>query len=538
VKNLALLLIVFSGLAGCQKLLGFHDTKLEPDAPPPPAIDAPVDAPPPKIDVGDGHDGPLSVTGVTTTDDVRSKMTLDVGANSTLLHVVDSSMFQIGDEVLVFQMRGTAAGTHETHRIASTQPGQLLLATALTNSYAAADAVQVIRVPNYTDVMVQSGGVLTAHAWKSGTTDLDDGTGGVVFFRASGTVTIADGGTLTATAIGFPAGIGGGTGSAGTGGAGGGAGGVLACPLGCNGADVAPSGQNGQVNGGGMPGQGAVSPSGTCASGKGGDGAAAGGLGTQSFATSADGVVIAAVSTGGMNTSANAEHPTLGGGGGAGDGGAGGHGAGGGGGGGGPLSNNALTGQQPSPGQNGTAGGDGGSGGAGGNGGNGGGIVMVAANSLQLIGMVAASGADGTAGTDGTDGGTGGNGGHGGNAAAGCNGGTFYNGGDGAGGNGGDGGGAGGGGGGGAAGVIEIDAFTIAAGGTAQALGGAGMPAGVNGHAGGGGSGFGGAAPPGADGATAAAGTSGSNGFLFLRYVDGCASCDAFGMPTAVVTQL
>jgi hypothetical protein len=520
VKTLSLVFL----LAGCEQLIGLHDTKVEPDAP---AADAAPDAPPPKIDVGDGHDGPLTVTGTTTTDDARTALTADVGANSTLLHVADASPFQIGDEIVIFQMTGSAAGQHETHRIASTQPSQLLLADALANSYGGDGKVQVIRVPHFTDVMITTG-TLTAHPW-------DGTTGGVVFFRASGTVTVGAMGALTADLIGFAGGTGGTTGTAGVHGTGGGGGGVASCPLGCSTNPFAPSGGNGQVNGGGMPGQPAAVTS-TCHSGKGGDGAAMGEIGTVNLGTPGEGLMMSAVSTGGMNLSPNAEHPVLGAGGGGGDGGAGGHGAGGGGGGGGPLSGGSLT-QQPTAGSPGTDGGDGGTGGAGGNGGTGGGIIIVAANALALEGTVSANGAIGTAGIDGTDAGNGGNGGDGGVAAANCNG-AFLHGGRGAGGTGGDGGGAGGGGGGGGAGVIELDAFTIAASGTASALGGPGAAAGVPGHGGSGGDGFGGSAPGGADGAAASAGTAGGNGFVFLRYVDGCTSCNAFGMPTAVVTQL
>jgi hypothetical protein len=62
--------------AGCQWLVGLHDTKLEP-------TDAAPDAAP--IDLGTGGDGELLVSGVTTTDDIRTALTVEVGANSTLL---------------------------------------------------------------------------------------------------------------------------------------------------------------------------------------------------------------------------------------------------------------------------------------------------------------------------------------------------------------------------------------------------------------------------------------------------------------------
>ena len=54
---------------------------------------------------------------------------------------------------------------------------------------------QVIRIPNYSSVTVESGGTLRANAW-------DGATGGVVMFRASGAVTVAAGGVLYATGLG------------------------------------------------------------------------------------------------------------------------------------------------------------------------------------------------------------------------------------------------------------------------------------------------------------------------------------------------
>lgn len=393
-KKLSLLLL----LAGCEKLVGLHDTKLEPDA----SIDAfvqpdsPPDAPTPKIDVGDGHDGAVTITGVTTTDD-RTALTADVGAHSTLLHVADASQFQIGDEVVIFQMTGSAAGQHETHRIASTQPSQLLLSTELASSYGGDGKVQVIRVPNFTNVMITTG-TLTAHPW-------DGATGGIVFFRASGTVTVGANGAISADAIGFAGGMGGAAGTAGTGGGGGTAGAVLACPFGCSAGDAAPSGGNGQVNGGGMAGQNAIANASGCASGKGGDGAVMGTPGMQNFATTGEGVISVAVSTGGTNLSANASHPVLGAGG-------------------------------------------------------GGGIIIVATNAFTIAGRVSADGSNGTGGLDGTDAGNGGNGGDGGTA------------------------------------------------------------------------------PASTDGTAGIPGTDGGSGYLFLSYVDACNSCNAFGTPTAVVTQL
>ncbi len=60
---------------------------------------------------------------------------------------------------------------------------------------------QVVRVNHYTDVTVQSGGVLSAPAW-------DGNTGGILVFRASGRLTVEAGGLIEATGRGFRGGEG------------------------------------------------------------------------------------------------------------------------------------------------------------------------------------------------------------------------------------------------------------------------------------------------------------------------------------------
>src|SRR5207245_672669 len=49
---------------------------------------------------------------------------------------------------------------------------------------AATSVADILRIPHYSDVTVQNGGVLTAHAW-------DGISGGIVAFKSNGTVTVA-----------------------------------------------------------------------------------------------------------------------------------------------------------------------------------------------------------------------------------------------------------------------------------------------------------------------------------------------------------
>ncbi|MGE3547537.1 MAG: hypothetical protein AB7L28_26665 [Kofleriaceae bacterium] len=527
-------LLLMSLLAtGCQNILGLEDTKLRPDARP---IDAAPDAPPgPPIFIGDGADGPLTVTGTTYTDEVRVSLTAEVGANSTLIKVSSVDGFSIGDEILIMQMAGDNAGQYETHELAAIQPGQLLLSTQLRNSYpiGSTGATQVMRVPNHTDVTVLEGGVLTAHAW-------DGETGGVMMFRASGTLHIQAGGAVDADMLGFAGGTGAGGGIGGEGGAHGGGGSKTFCAIGCGGSDL--WGGNGGwatvSSGDGAPGQQGNDVL-NCHGGDGGRGGLTRPNGMPGLAGSPGSGLGASLQSdvAAVNASPNVAHPILGGGGAGGSGGGSGGGAGGGGGGGGSVTFDA----NHTGGTNGTAGGVGGDGGTGGDGGRGGGIIIVHATVIQLEGRITARGAAGAAGTAGTDGGTGGTGGLAGPYTS-CLGSNAY-GGRGGGGQGADGGAGGNGGAGGGGGVIELDAFTIMAGGDALASGGAGGDPGAFGLAGQGGDGFDhpdnleDGAKSGRDGAVGVQGAPGAPGVVYLRYGDTCSSC-SIGTPAAIVMKL
>ena len=70
--------------------------------------------------------------------------------------------------------------------------------TGLDNSYSQSNSskTQIVRVPQYTDVTVNSGGSITAAAW-------DGNQGGILAFNASGTVTVDSGGRIDVSGLGF-----------------------------------------------------------------------------------------------------------------------------------------------------------------------------------------------------------------------------------------------------------------------------------------------------------------------------------------------
>ena len=68
--------------------------------------------------------------------------------------------------------------------------------TYVQMSVSVGGTTQVVRVPNYRSVVVQSGGRITAHPW-------DGTTGGIVAFRASEQLQVSSGGSISVAALGF-----------------------------------------------------------------------------------------------------------------------------------------------------------------------------------------------------------------------------------------------------------------------------------------------------------------------------------------------
>lgn len=143
---------------------------------------------------GDGRNGDFLVaTG--ETKQIPNTRT-NVTASGTTANVSSSTGFAVGDLVLLHQTQGTSnVGKWEYNFIASISGTTWTLTSVLTNTYSSSAAkAQVIKVPQYNDVTVQSGGTLNTPAWNGST-------GGIMVFVANGTVSIA--GTVTASGVGY-----------------------------------------------------------------------------------------------------------------------------------------------------------------------------------------------------------------------------------------------------------------------------------------------------------------------------------------------
>ncbi|MFZ5476020.1 MAG: putative metal-binding motif-containing protein, partial [Myxococcota bacterium] len=158
--------------------------------------------------IGTGADGALTVTGTTTLDDAWAVSAI---SGTTITLTDRPTTLAAGDEVLVINLHGSddahaAAGTYEFAYVAAVSGTDVTLEDALVLVYGELDntdlsgqAVQLVRVAQYTDVTVASGGILTAPAW-------DGATGGVLAFRATGTVSVASGGAVAVDELGYWAG--------------------------------------------------------------------------------------------------------------------------------------------------------------------------------------------------------------------------------------------------------------------------------------------------------------------------------------------
>ncbi len=145
--------------------------------------------------LGTGADGVLNVVTSNTVINNYTYLTGNELSGETSIVVNNGSAFTNDSEILIIQIQnGTGlgkAGNYEFRTIVSGGgTNTLTLDSGLENSYGSgtfntdpASATQIVRIPQYTDVTVNSGANITASAW-------DGYTGGIVVFRATGTVTV------------------------------------------------------------------------------------------------------------------------------------------------------------------------------------------------------------------------------------------------------------------------------------------------------------------------------------------------------------
>ncbi|MEI6732190.1 MAG: beta-propeller domain-containing protein, partial [archaeon] len=152
---------------------------------------------------GDGRDNKLTVANQNTIVNKYARITSSsLSAGSTTIGVNSALGFAAGDEILIIQMQnGVGSSGQYEYRTISRVIGNNIVVPALTNSYYSgnfntvnANAAQIVRIPHYTTLTVNSGASITAQAW-------DGYTGGIVAFRVSDTLTLN--GVINVTGKGF-----------------------------------------------------------------------------------------------------------------------------------------------------------------------------------------------------------------------------------------------------------------------------------------------------------------------------------------------
>ncbi|MEK6928842.1 MAG: hypothetical protein AABW65_02725, partial [Nanoarchaeota archaeon] len=162
------------------------------------------------IDVlGDGGDGALTVTGASTIINNYTYLTANASIGDTNITVNSASGFSLDDEILIIQTQNSSngtAGTYEFATIVNISGSVLELAFGLDNVYftgvynsTTATNTQVITVPQYTNLTVNSGASIVPRIWE-GTT------GGIIVFKANENVNVV--GNISANGAGFRGGEG------------------------------------------------------------------------------------------------------------------------------------------------------------------------------------------------------------------------------------------------------------------------------------------------------------------------------------------
>ncbi|WNG47354.1 hemagglutinin [Archangium minus] len=167
-------------------------------------------AEPDTFELGSGKDGDLLVSDAGVVINRYARLMADAAEGSSTLTVSDSTGFAAGDLVLLHQSTGLSpapdsgdqnpinlgdgpVGRFEYARVASVSAGVLGLTAPLLYGYAA-NLSQVVEVPEYTALEVQSGASLRAEPW-------DGGVGGILAVMVTGS--LRNDGLITVDGAGF-----------------------------------------------------------------------------------------------------------------------------------------------------------------------------------------------------------------------------------------------------------------------------------------------------------------------------------------------
>jgi gliding motility-associated-like protein len=175
-----------------------------------------------------GKDGAKTVTAANTIVNEYTTLTADAAAGATTITVANSSLntnsrfsgsLAPGDLIMVIQLQGATiqtgvqskqwgkvlnynnCGLYEFEQVLTVPNSTTItIECGLINSYTSLGKVEVIRVPRYSSLTVNSGGSITGDAWSGSS-------GGILAVEVLGATTINSGGTMDMSGKGFRGGI-------------------------------------------------------------------------------------------------------------------------------------------------------------------------------------------------------------------------------------------------------------------------------------------------------------------------------------------
>jgi gliding motility-associated-like protein len=176
-----------------------------------------------------GKDGAGVVNAAGTIVNSYTTLSADVSAGSLTMSVTSATSLNAGDLIMVIQMQGATAnvipagapwfdpnssvpgdtsygrvlalngaGNNELAEINSVAGTTLTFNCALKNSYTVSGKTQIVKVPRYTSLSIGATGIITCPHW-----DRTLGYGGVIAIEVHGNTTIASGGRIDASGLGF-----------------------------------------------------------------------------------------------------------------------------------------------------------------------------------------------------------------------------------------------------------------------------------------------------------------------------------------------
>ncbi len=168
-----------------------------------------------------GKDGSYTVTSANQIINKYAMLSANIAAGDNTLSLVAGPSFSLcsGDLVMVYQAQGASinttlntnqygninaynsAGLYEFKYVQAISGNVITFQTVFTNSYSVLGRTQIIKVPQYSNLVINAGASITAKKWKDTTiSTIVRRFGGIVAIHASN---ITNNGTITASGMGF-----------------------------------------------------------------------------------------------------------------------------------------------------------------------------------------------------------------------------------------------------------------------------------------------------------------------------------------------